>query len=78
MEKDMFRALENMDLPKDHVFTVTVGPSSKATDASYHLLEPADVIENMGVLVGTISPQEADSGTGVKTEEGDVATGGAL
>lgn len=47
---DMFRALKNSDLPQDHVYSVTVGASSKQTDASWHLLEPADVIGSIQLL----------------------------
>jgi trehalose 6-phosphate synthase/phosphatase len=47
---DMFRALKKFDLPRDHVYSVTVGASSKQTDASWHLLEPADVIGSIQML----------------------------
>lgn len=47
---DMFRALQKSDLPQDHVYSVTVGASSKQTDASWHLLEPADVINTVQML----------------------------
>ena len=46
----MFRALLNTDLPKDQVFAVTVGASSKRTLASWHLLAPADVIASIAAL----------------------------
>lgn len=46
----MFRALQKFDLPSDHVYSVTVGASSKQTDASWHLLEPADVISTIQIL----------------------------
>lgn len=46
----MFRALQKFDLPQDHVYSVTVGASSKQTDASWHLLEPADVINTIQML----------------------------
>ncbi|KKA16990.1 Alpha,alpha-trehalose-phosphate synthase (UDP-forming) [Rasamsonia emersonii CBS 393.64] len=49
-DEDMFRALRNSDLPPEHVFSVTVGASSKQTLASWHLLEPADVIATIGSL----------------------------
>ncbi|KAH8688850.1 putative alpha,alpha-trehalose-phosphate synthase subunit Tps2 [Talaromyces proteolyticus] len=49
-DEDMFRALRDSDLPADHVFSVTVGASSKQTLASWHLLEPADVISTIGML----------------------------
>jgi trehalose 6-phosphate synthase/phosphatase len=47
---DMFRALKKFDLPADHVYTVTVGASSKQTEAGWHLLEPSDVIETITML----------------------------
>ncbi|KAF3403783.1 Trehalose-phosphatase [Penicillium rolfsii] len=50
-DEDMFRALQKFDLPQDHVYSVTVGASSKQTDASWHLLEPADVIGALQMLI---------------------------
>ena len=50
---DMFRALRATKLPVSHVFSVTVGASSKQTLASWHLLEPADVIASIALLNGT-------------------------
>ncbi|KAJ5537953.1 hypothetical protein N7513_005900 [Penicillium frequentans] len=49
-DEDMFRALQKFDLPQDHVYSVTVGASSKQTDANWHLLEPADVINTIQML----------------------------
>jgi len=46
----MFRALKKSSLQQDHVYSVTVGASSKQTDASWHLLEPADVIGTLQLL----------------------------
>jgi trehalose 6-phosphate synthase/phosphatase len=46
----MFRALKKSNLPPDHVYSVTVGASSKQTEASWHLLEPADVISALHML----------------------------
>lgn len=51
----MFRALQKFDLPQDHVYSVTVGASSKQTDASWHLLEPADVIGTIQALYSSSS-----------------------
>lgn len=48
-DEDMFRALRDGDLPKEHVFTVTVGASSKKTDAYWHVLEPKDVIATIAL-----------------------------
>lgn len=47
---DMFRALLKTDLPKDSVFACTVGASSKRTLATWHLLEPSDVIASIAAL----------------------------
>ncbi|KAL3249026.1 hypothetical protein ABHI18_011810, partial [Aspergillus niger] len=55
---DMFRALQKFDLPQDHVYSVTVGASSKQTAASWHLLEPADVIETISMLNNSSCSQE--------------------
>ena len=49
----MFRSLRDSNLPAEHVFAVTIGPSSKQTEASYHLLEPKDVIESIAMLNGS-------------------------
>ncbi|RDW68134.1 putative trehalose-6-phosphate phosphatase [Coleophoma cylindrospora] len=52
-DEDMFRALNGReDLDPEHVFTVTVGASSKMTLAHWHLLEPADVISAVALLNG--------------------------
>ncbi|KAH0609256.1 uncharacterized protein H6S33_012742 [Morchella sextelata] len=63
-DEDMFRALEGADLPKETVFTVTVGPASKETEANYHLLEPADVVEGISLLVGTTTLEEIEKASG--------------
>lgn len=47
---DMFRALLNTDLAKEAVFAVTVGASSKRTQAGWHLLAPSDVIASIAAL----------------------------
>jgi trehalose 6-phosphate synthase/phosphatase len=47
---DMFRSLRACDLSQDVIFSVTVGASSKQTLATWHLLEPADVIAAIGML----------------------------
>jgi trehalose 6-phosphate synthase/phosphatase len=51
-DEDMFRALNASSLNPDHVFTVTVGASSKMTLAHWHLLEPVDVISSVALLNG--------------------------
>ncbi|KAF2834824.1 glycosyltransferase family 20 protein [Patellaria atrata CBS 101060] len=52
-DEDMFRALANSGLPRDFVFSVTVGPSNKQTIATWHLLEPSDVISVISLLNGS-------------------------
>lgn len=47
----MFEALRNSNLPKESVFSCTVGASSKRTKATYHVLEPSDVVSALGSLV---------------------------
>ncbi|KAM3429036.1 hypothetical protein NHJ13734_008340 [Beauveria thailandica] len=52
-DEDMFRSLNGVSgsvLDADHVFTVTVGPSTKVTLARWHLLEPADVVDCVTLL----------------------------
>lgn len=51
-DEDMFRALNASDLPKQTIFACAVGASSKQTLASWHLLEPSDVISAIGLLNG--------------------------
>jgi len=46
----MFRSLKQSKLPPDHIFSVTIGASSKQTLANWHLLEPADVISVISLL----------------------------
>ena len=49
----MFRALHTStpsDADKERIFTVAIGPSTKVTSASWHLPEPADVIQTIAVL----------------------------
>ncbi|KAH9861869.1 hypothetical protein J1614_011622 [Plenodomus biglobosus] len=57
-DEDMFRSLRQSALPSDHVFSVTVGASSKQTLASWHLVEPSDVISVISLLNGA-----ADAGS---------------
>ena len=57
-DEDMFRALNGLSAPESgavdlgHVFTVTVGASTKVTLARWHLLEPEDVIDCIALLAG--------------------------
>lgn len=74
-DEDMFRALNGLSaaddqgqdakVNADHVFTVTVGASTKVTLAGWHLLEPPDVVDCVALLV--------DVGA-----HGGVSSGGAL
>ncbi|KAG9771991.1 glycosyltransferase family 20 protein, partial [Aureobasidium melanogenum] len=50
-DEDMFRALLKTNLPKENVFACTVGASSKRTLATWHLLEPSDVIASIAALI---------------------------
>lgn len=52
-DEDMFRSLNaysGRQMHENHVFTVTVGASSKMTLAGWHVLEPEDVIECVALL----------------------------
>ncbi|KAF6816897.1 putative trehalose-6-phosphate synthase [Colletotrichum plurivorum] len=54
-DEDMFRALNGLsgvEVDNEHVFTVTVGASTKVTLARWHLLEPEDVVECVALLAG--------------------------
>ncbi|PHH85950.1 hypothetical protein CDD83_10949 [Cordyceps sp. RAO-2017] len=58
-DEDMFRSLNGASgatLKADHVFTVTVGASTKVTLAKWHLLEPEDVIECVALLAVAEGP----------------------
>ena len=57
----MFRTLRATKLPQENVFSVTVGASSKQTLASWHLLEPADVIAAVALLNGNLSGSTVDA-----------------
>lgn len=72
-DEDMFRALNGLSAPPtdkgeeailnpEHVFTATVGASTKVTLARWHLLEPEDVIDSVALLAGVGSHGVADSG----------------
>lgn len=49
----MFRSLRQSKLPEDHRFAVTVGAKTKQTLATWHLLEPSDVISVVALLNGS-------------------------
>ncbi|KAF7560058.1 hypothetical protein G7046_g4096 [Stylonectria norvegica] len=62
-DEDMFRSLNAASgtvLDADHVFTVTVGASTKVTLAKSHLLEPEDVIECVALLSGIGGPGNSE------------------
>lgn len=50
---DMFRTLRQSKLPEEHRFAVTVGAKTKQTLATWHLLEPSDVISVVALLNGS-------------------------
>lgn len=71
-DEDMFRALNGSGLPSGHVFTVTVGASSKMTLAKWHILEPSDVISAIALLTREGSDiSSADFGA-LKVVEGKI------
>lgn len=49
----MFRTLRQSKLPEEHRFAVTVGAKTKQTLATWHLLEPSDVISSIALLNGS-------------------------
>lgn len=54
-DEDMFRALNGLSgtqVDRGHVFTVTIGASTKVTLAKWHMLEPEDVVEAIALLAG--------------------------
>lgn len=46
----MFRSLRQSKLPEGHRYAITVGAKTKQTVASWHLLEPEDVIAMIAAL----------------------------
>ncbi|GME46770.1 Trehalose-phosphate synthase subunit [Neofusicoccum parvum] len=55
-DEDMFDALRRSVVPKHHVFSVLVGPSSKQTLASWHLPDPTDVVSCLELLNTSAGP----------------------
>lgn len=53
-DEDMFRSLKQSKVTPQNMFAVTVGASSKQTLASWHLLEPSDVISLLGLMNGQV------------------------
>ncbi|ELQ40418.1 trehalose-phosphatase [Pyricularia oryzae Y34] len=75
-DEDMFRSLNTLsvtadgatepELKTEHVFSTTVGPSTKVTIARWHLLEPEDVVECVALLASGVSTELlANQGEGV-------------
>lgn len=75
-DEDMFRSLnglsgestdksEEAKLRPEHVFTVTVGASTKVTLARWHLLEPEDVIDCVALLADVGASGAGAEGGGV-------------
>ena len=65
-DEDMFRSLNGLSGPvlnPDHVFTVTVGASTKVTLGRWHLLEPEDVV-NVAALLAGVDKVESITGIG--------------
>lgn len=78
-DEDMFRSLNGLSAPStdkaeeaklepEHVYTVTVGASTKVTLARWHLLEPEDVIDCLTLLPDSNSSGDATTGSGVLGE----------
>lgn len=72
---DMFRSLRRANLPPNHVFAVTIGAASKMTLASWHLLEPEDVIDTLASLVGT---DEGTRGDEQQQQQKEVQSNGSV
>ncbi|OLL21939.1 Trehalose-phosphatase [Neolecta irregularis DAH-3] len=60
-DEDMFRALRMIEPPPKYCFATTVGASSKMTAASWHILEPVDVVQTIGLLVGQSESDDPNS-----------------
>ena len=59
-DEDMFRSLNGATgevLHPDHVFTVTVGASTKVTLAKWHLLQAEDMVGCLALLAGVDEKQ---------------------
>lgn len=65
----MFRTLRHSQLPEDHRYAVTVGAKTKQTLASWHLLEPADVISAIALLNGNKEGVNATVAAQVDSEQ---------
>lgn len=65
----MFRTLRQSQLQEEHRFAVTVGAKTKQTLATWHLLEPSDVISCIALLNGST---DAGNAGAVAIVEGSV------
>jgi trehalose 6-phosphate synthase/phosphatase len=82
-DEDMFRALNSAvgvdgakGLDDGHVFSVTVGASSKMTLAKWHLLEPRDVISSVALLAGNEADADVSDLGALAVVEGKVPENG--
>lgn len=62
-DEDMFRALRDSGLPKNTVYSVTIGESQKLTDADWILSDPTEVIATIMMLNGS-ARYTGEQGTG--------------
>ena len=60
----MFRALRASGLPKNTVYTVSIGDDSKLTDADWTLSDPREVIATIMTLNKSDEQLEEDSSGG--------------
>ncbi|KAK9449767.1 glycosyltransferase family 20-domain-containing protein [Limtongia smithiae] len=68
-DEDMFRALGKVDeLDQESTFSVTIGPSSKMTTATWHLVDPYEVVRAVADLVGMADVAEEMGSTVVREE----------
>jgi len=75
-DEDMFRTLRDSKLPLEHRYAVTVGAKTKQTLATYHLLEPADVISSIAMLNGAVGDPSGPNHAAASVES-SAATGAA-
>ncbi|KAJ3203722.1 threalose-6-phosphate phosphatase [Entophlyctis luteolus] len=61
-DEDMFKTLLRSDLGEDECFSVTVGPATKKTKATWHVQQPAELIQLLGKLAGTDGCDDAGEG----------------
>nr|OQO20864.1 hypothetical protein B0A51_12113 [Rachicladosporium sp. CCFEE 5018] len=71
-DEDMFRSLRASSLQAENIFACTVGASSKQTIATWHLLEPSDVISAIALLNGSTDAGNAGAVSVVDAEISDI------